>query len=405
MPASVCLRILLDLSDDKLARLDALGPLVTKVTSTFLETCWSWPDRYSILTPFSFLLTEPSATEVNVARLEKLASELQVKLFGRSDAGDVILLLLDGTELDTARFVQLDHASLKRATQEPLKPTPFGGRLMKISTVAGAPAGLHWRKLELEKPVAAPEPVAALSPDEPVTVFHGLYSTALQSFIGSVIATTPARSAAAYSLVDGADHLPTEQAATFDLTCIEAACRTLDQASFDGMLVLPVSFSSLMRRSSREIYSAGFKRLPPERRPQMAVVVYDAPRSLVFNAATQMHAALSPYFTHLDLQISDPGFEVDQIPPGMVNSVTLRLPEADERGRLTVMRRFMERGDLFERRGIGLGLTHVRTRIELQACLRLGTPFVSGWAVCGPMSEPIGRLPYEPLRLPLKRGA
>jgi len=403
MSASVCLRILLDLSDEKLAKLDALGPLVTKVTSAFLETCWSWPDRYSIITPFSFLLTEPSATEVNVARLEKLALELQIKLFGQSKAGDVILLMLDGSELDTARFVQMDHASLKRATQEPLGPTPFGGRLMKISTAADAPSGLHWRTLEVEKAADPATPVSALPISESITVFHGVFAPAMRGLLGSSLVTTPASAATALSLVDSADQLPGEEAMDFDLACLEGAERLLARAPLDGMLFLPVSFSSLMRRSLRETYAAAFKRLPVERRSQLGAAIYDTPRSLVFNAVTQLQAALSPAFAHLDIQISDPAVEVDQIPTGAIQSATFRLPEGDERNRLGAMRRFMDRRDVFARRSLSMGLTYLRTRVELQAALRLEADAISGAAVCGAMSVPIGRVACDPQRLPLKR--
>lgn len=405
MSASVCLRILLDLSEEKLAKLDALGPVVAKVTSAFLETCWSWPDRYSLLTPFSFLLTEPGATEVNVERLTKLAFELQVKLFGDSHAGDVILLLLDGSELDTARFVQMDHASLKRATQEPMGPTPFGGRLMKMSTAAGASQNMHWRKLELERPPEAPAPVSAVPIGEPATVFSGLYALEPRGFIGSLIASTPASAPAAYSLVDGADQLPGDNAEAFDMASIEAAARVLERGSIDGMLFLPVSFSSLMRRSKRELYAGAFKSLPPGFQAQLGAAIYDVPRSLVFNAVTQLNAALSPFFSHLDIQISDPAFEVDQIPSGVITSATFRLPEGDERGRLAALRRLADRREVFERRLIRTGVTQVRTRTELQACLRLRVDFLSGWGVCGPMSEPLARLAWDPLSLPLKRVA
>jgi hypothetical protein len=171
------------------------------------------------------------------------------------------------------------------------------------------------------------------------------------------------------------------------------------------MLFLPVCFSSLMRRSTREVYAAGFKRLPLERRPQLGAAIYDVPRSLVFNAVTQMHGALSRFFAHLDLQITDPGFEVDQIPTGVIDSASFRLPEADERARLAAMRRLIDRHEHFERRRIRVALTNVRTRNELQAAVRLSPSFVSGPAICGSMSEPIGAAPCEAARLPLKHAA
>ena len=51
MAASACLRILLDLSDDKLAKLDALGPFVSKIAAAFLESRWPFPKRHAALTP------------------------------------------------------------------------------------------------------------------------------------------------------------------------------------------------------------------------------------------------------------------------------------------------------------------------------------------------------------------
>ena len=68
MSASACLRITLGLSDDKLAKLEALGPLVAKVTSAFLETRWAWPKRHAAINPFSFMLTDPKSHELDVAQ-------------------------------------------------------------------------------------------------------------------------------------------------------------------------------------------------------------------------------------------------------------------------------------------------------------------------------------------------
>ncbi len=403
MAASVCLRILLDLSDGKLAKIEALGPLVSKVTGAFLETCWSWPDRYVMLTPFSFMLIEPSATEVSVDRVARLAHELKTKLFGASQAGDVLLLLLDGSELDTARFVQLDHAALKRVVHDPDEPIPFTGRMLQISSRDEPGEAFLWRKMELDPRLEAAPAIEAVTADQAVVAFHGLYDSETGRFAGNLIAAAPASAVKAYSLVDGLEQAPCDdEAMAFDFASLEAVARTVERDA-DGLVFAPACFTSLMRRSTRQLYADAFKALPAGRRERLGVTVYDAPRSLVFNAVIQLHQALGPYFSQVDVLILDPAFEPDQIPTGSVNAVTLRLPDLDERGRLAAMRRFVERRDHFERRHLRLGLTNLRTRTELQAALRLGVGWLSGRAVCGSMSEPVS--PSTAPDLPLRRAS
>ena len=69
------------------------------------------------------------------------------------------------------------------------------------------------------------------------------------------------------------------------------------------------------------------------------------------------------------------------------------------------MRRFTERRDAFRRRKIWPSLTNLRTPAELEAGLRERTPFLTGPAVCGPMTEALGRIAWDTARLPLQRAA
>ncbi|MDR3507129.1 MAG: hypothetical protein P4L64_04445 [Caulobacteraceae bacterium] len=404
MAASACLRIVLDLSEEKLAKLEALGPMVAKVTSAFLETRWSWPKRFEALTPFSFMLTDPRVTEVDVSGLRRLADELQIKLFGASDMGDVILLLHDGEETDTAHFVQMDHAALKTAVLEPLGPTPFGGRLMRMSTADGDASPMMWVNLERDAS-KAPGTAKAAQAHGVETVYHGVYFTPRQSFVGCGVSSTPANAPTVYSFVDSPHQLPGDEALAFDMASQESAIACLTERPYAGILFTPISFTALMRRSMRAAYDDQFARLPLARRNQLAVAVYDVPRAPPFPAFGQLRDALDRNFSFIDLQISDPGFELDNVPPGIITSVTFRLPEGDERTRLAAMKRFMDKRETFKRRQIWPAITNVRTRAELQACLREHAPFLSGQAVCGPMTEPIGGQPWDSARLPLMHAA
>ena len=418
MSASACLRITLGLSDDKLAKLEALGPLVAKVTSAFLETRWAWPKRHAQINPYSFMLTDPKSHELDVVQLERLAEELQLKLFGTSEAGDVTLLLFEGDEADTIQFVRMDHVDLTAAVREPMGPTPFGGRLMKISTDPDVPKGMRWRTLEKEPgperpasvatPIARPARPAAMGPAEmegEALTFRGVYFAPAQAFVGSSLSADPAGEPGRHSLFDSISRLPNGHEEAYDMACLGAAHRYLLAHADVGTLFVPICFSSLMRRSTRETYARQFSSLATADPRQWAAVVYDTPRAPPFNALGDICDLLRRYFSLVDLQVDDAGFEVDGVPPEAVNSITLRLPDGPAAMRLAALRRFTEKREAFRRRKIWPAITNVRTAAELEAGLRERIPFLSGPAVCGPMSEALGRIACETARLPLQRAA
>ena len=396
--ASACLRILLDLSDEKLAKLDAMGPLVTKVTKAFLEGRWPMPRRYVALTPYCFMLTDPNANELDVARLERLGAELQTRLFGASEAGDVTLLLHAGDDEATARFVTMDHASLRKATHKAAdEPLPFSGSVMKISTAAAERSDMGWQRIDHR---SGPRLAESDARGWPPAVFHGIYMRVSQCFVGSGVAATMP-SGMDYSLFGGANQLPGENAVDFDMRCYAVANAILANATLAGALFLPVCFSAVMRSATREVYEQGLQRLPQDKKFQLVAVVYDVPRLPARHTFAHLHDLLDPHFSQLDLQISDPGFDLDLVPAGAVNTVTLRLPEGGEMVRSAAIRRFLEKKPTFKRQNFSPAFTNVRTKAELAACMRPPIVYVSGRAVCGPLSQPLGNLACEEARLPL----
>ena len=122
----------------------------------------------------------------------------------------------------------------------------------------------------------------------------------------------------------------------------------------------------------------------------MTASVYDTPRDPAFGALAQIRAMLGRYVANIDLQTHDPGFEIEKLPPQAVNSVTLVLPDADPRARMAILRRFTDRLDLYRRLQVWGGVTDVRSRAELMACVAAKVPFVTGAAVCRMQTGPIG---------------
>lgn len=348
---------------------------------------------------YSYLLTDPLVGDMDVNELARLSDELQRKLFGTGPEGEVALLLFEGSHEVVVAFAALDAAELDAALQDP-SLLPAGGR---FSRIISPKASCGAATCEPE-----PEPEPCLGPDlaghpdgcvDPIGVqpefslpalegLQGVYFTPREIFTGDVISSTPGRARHHLSLLEGADHMP-EDPAAFDADCVVAAMRYLGEG-VSGALFIPVSYSNIVRLSQRDDYVRMLEVLPSDHRKQFTATVYGTPRDPAYGCLSQVRAALTKYFAHIDLQTDDPGFEVEKLPMSSISSVTLILPEAEPRARLAVLKRFADRMGLYKQRSIWQGVTNVRSKVELAACIALKVPFVTGAAVCrmqtGPMA-------------------
>ena len=401
--AVACLRVLVDLSPSQRLKLDTLAPLIGKVTSAFLDSRWRWPRRFALLNPSAFMLTDPRAQQLDAAELQKLAEELQHKLFGVSDDGDVALLLYEGEAQDTASFAELPSESLMRAAKDGVWPTALAGTLRQITTAGEAPVAKHDPASPKEGLSLTPQKRSAAEPATEAN-FRGIYLTLRQTFVGCVVAPSPPAAPMAFSVVDGATHLPVDFADMFDSDCVDAGAERLATGAFTGVLAFPISFSSMARRSTREAYATKLEALTPFKKSQLAAMVYNVPRSPSFQVLAQLRQVLDRHFGLMDLFTTDPNFDVESLPNGATNFVTLMLPEAEDRVRHAAIKTFMERRDAFKRRQIWPAVSNVRSRADLATCLRVRVPFVTGLAICSPQAAPIGSRPYRAADLPYRPG-
>ncbi|MBV9512214.1 MAG: hypothetical protein JO303_18240 [Caulobacteraceae bacterium] len=400
MSVSACLRILLDLSQDKIARLDAMGPLVAKVADSFLAMRWPAPRRYIILTTYSYLLTDPDTKVLDVEALRSMAAELKAKLFGESAVGDVTLLLHEGDEDETARFAAMDHATLKHLMEIGQCGSTFGGRMRMMSTrddLADRDGRMRWEPIDLSGGSGR------LGPDIWTPAYQGLYFVPAGRFIGCAVVAAAAGSALATSVFEGVSALPKEDdILAFDMACLGAAAELLEGGDYLGQAVMvPIAFSSIMRPALREAYTTAFQLLPLHRRQQLGAIVYGAPRLAPDRAFNEMKTLLSRNFNRIELQITDPGFDVHVVPQGIIHTLSLRLPEAEPIVRRKAMRRFLELKTALARKEIRGAFTNVRERDELKGCLSKGVAYATGPAICGPMASPITATVVDPAQLPL----
>ncbi|WP_305313075.1 hypothetical protein [Phenylobacterium sp.] len=379
--------------------------LVAKFTNAFLEVRWSWPRKFSALNPYAFLLSDPKASELDTAELGRLSAELHAHLFGvtEDESAKVTVLLFEGDDAAMAKFAELDDTEIARAMVDPAA-APAGGRLSRIAidgTRLPVPSPVGANPDEGDDEIRIPKRPAPIRDREPnVEGLQGIYYAARQIFVGDVISSTPGDSRTRYSLVDGEEHLPPD-AAAFDADCVIAAMAFLAESQSDTPLYLPVSFSTLLRPSRRAAYAEILAILPHSERRRLSAAVYDVPRAPSFQALKQLHEALDEHFSAIDLRTRDPAFEIEQLNPEAVTSVTLVLPQAEPERRLIVLRRFISKIDAYKRRRVWPAVTNVRHPRELDLALEARLPFVTGPAICRLQPRPMGGRSWPVDQLPV----
>lgn len=397
MSAVACLRVSIDGESTGLPP-EILSRLVEKYTTIYLDARWVKPRTFQPLEAYAYLLTDPGVAGFDPEELRKLSVQLQAKLFGASDTGAVALLLFEGTEEAAREFAALNSLDLSRALQDP-SLLPIGGRPSRIeSTPNSSNGGAAEPISEGLIPAAAGRASVPLGALEAV---QGLYFIPRELFIGDILSSTPAKSHWQYSILNGVDRMPSD-ALTFDTACVIAAVRYLVEGA-TATLFLPIAFSTLVRTSERETYRNLLSVLPLAHRKQLSAIVYDTPRDPTFTAVSQIRATLAGNFANIHLQTNDPGFEIEKLQEQAVACVTLALPQSNLRDRLTDLPRFAARAPLYRRKQIWCGVTDLRSGLEFEACVGAKIALVSGSAVSGPETSPVGGrslpahlLPYRP---------
>lgn len=394
MSALACLKIFVG-EDLRFTDADSMAGLVAKVAGAYLETTWRWPRRYGLVAPFSFVLTDPRAERLDARELQDLARALQHKMFGDRGDGEVALLTFEGDQTDVMRFAGL-HIDQLKALLDGDDDGAFAGRVCRITpnevtsiTPPGGPVeGLPPMEALREAPVTVPPARAA---------YRGVFHTQREIFVGNMAVWREAGAVSVFGLeppaVDAVE-------AGHDISTLESATAAMLEGDA-GVMFLPISFSTLIKPSARDVLSPHLERLPRALRARLAAGIYDTPRAPSFSALSQLKRYLDPYFARIDLRVTDPAFQVEDLPPDLASSVTLIPPAGPEGARLAAMTRFMRDAAGYRRKRVWQGITDVRTRRELNACLELAVPFLTGPAVTDLLEKPTAVTPCSRLHLPL----
>lgn len=390
MAAVACLRIMLDGNRTDVPA-EALGPLVAKYADIFFEVRWTFPRQSKQLNFYSYLLTDPVASELDTVELAKLSHELQARLFGTGTEDAVKLVLFEGDEGAINTFANYSAEQVLAAMADP-SGLPAGGRLRRIAgdgSLIDVP----------EAPTSAPT-ADAFRFGPTIDGAQGIYFPAGGVFIGDVLNCTPVSAPTYYSMVDGEDHRP-EDAAAFDAACLMAALQFLVDFPVAAPLHVPVSFSTLVRPRQRAAWLELADSLPGSARRLLSASVYDVPRAPTFQALSTIRTSLDTVFSAIDLAVGDPDFQIQDLTERAVASVTFVLPEGRQDVRLAALRRFADNMPAYRKRKIAAGMTNIRFRAERELALEMRVPFLSGPGICRIQSEPVGGRHYAVASLPL----
>ena len=397
MTALACLKIMVG-EDLRFADADAMAALVAKVAGAYLETKWLHPRRYGLVAPFSFALADPRATLLDARELQALARDLHTKLFGRSGDGEVSLLMLEGDKAEVMRFASmpphqlkalLDADDLDEAIGRVCRITPQG--VTSLVPVGGPVVG--------EPPLEALQDLAPAPPPRPRVAYRGVFHASRELFIGNFAVWRVDETASDPFEIDSAAASHGREA-DHDIPILESAGEILSRQD-TGVMFFPISFSTLIKPSARDQLLPHLKALPRAARARLAAAVYDTPRAPSFSAMQAIKALLTPFFARLDLRVTDPAFRVEDLPPDFASSVTLILPDGSEGVRLSAVNRFLRDAQTYNRKRILQGISELRTRRELNACVEQKTPFLSGPAVTDLLETPTPVTPCSSLHLPL----
>jgi hypothetical protein len=398
MTAIACLKVFVG-DELRFADNDTMAGLVGKVAGAYLETTWLWPRRYGLVAPFSFVLADPRATQLDARELQALSRDLQHKLFGDKGEGDIVLLMFEGDQTDVMRFAGLHAAELK-ALLNGEDDGSISGRVCRITpegVTSVVPQGGPVCGAPTMEELAALAPPAG-DPGPPARVgWRGVYHGPRQVFIGSVAVWRPARTASVFGLSPARQEADRPED---DIPALGAAAQALAAVPV-GVMFFPISFSTIVKPAGRAELLPHLEALPAGSRARLAAAVYDTPRAPSFSALSQVKRALDPFFARLDLRVADPAFRIEDLPPDLASSVTLVLPQADEPTRLAAINRFLRDAPVYRRKQVWQGITDVRTRRELNHCIEQQAPFVTGEAVTDLLETPVGATHLPWLNLPM----
>ena len=367
MVALACVKIL---GGEALDRLDpaGVGAAAEEAALAYFEQGWRAPRRFARVAPLSFALVDPFVSSLNLDEMSAMARQLQQAVFGQGASAFVSLLIFQGDEEEVSRFAK---ARDRQEIREALDTIGADRRLVQIDPKGASEKTSKLLRFELSRP------------DELTGAdlcFSGVFGVKPGRTIGHLLQ----RSVEAIATnASGEDRFSASHAGdTFDLFKVIQE----RQSHFpSGYIFVPINFAQLVRPGAAEAYGQALESLAAGGRFQDLVIsLYDVPRSLSTNAFGAMKIALGPCGRLINLVISDPNFQVEEIPAKFAALVTLNLAGSPSAQRQAALQAFRSKEATYAKRGLRQSAAGLKSASEVKFCTDSGFTMLSGPAVAGP---------------------
>jgi hypothetical protein len=432
MTAIACLRILFT-ADGESRPGDIPKHKAQGVADAFLKARWRAPRKCGAVAPLAFVLADHNVEHLDPTEVQGLAAELEKVLFPGRPIGQIALMTFEGDETAVLNFAALSQKELAGLmagegyagepgrihviTADSVEPMPAtreeAAAYAAEKAKAAAPVAVA--------PIAAPPPKpAAPVPEAPPIVARAKSDPKP----GPPIVKAPAKVEAPpppaetgwwgiYDLVEGAfvgskmgmraDLIgpPPEDDAKLlkrDLIALTDVQAALKLAPF-GEIQVPFGFWNLTTPSSQDAYKSRLSRYPLDQQPRLTATIYCTPREASIGMLQQMRAFLKGSFARMDVQVADPTFPIQGMPPELVDTITLVLNGETEHDRLKQILKFVERKSGYTAKGVAQAIANVTSAVELEACRAGGIARVQGPAVTDLMDKPVAAAEGAPLAL------
>jgi hypothetical protein len=395
MTAIACLRILF--TDGESRPGEVPKHKAQGVADAFLKARWRAPRKCGAVAPLAFVIADTRVDQLDPTELQALAAELEKVLFPGRPIGTIALMSFEGDEQAVLKFASLSQRELmglmagegyggdagrvhvvRADSVHPLPCTREEAKAQAAEKAAAAPAADS-------SPAAAPAPPKAAArvespPPAAETGWWGVQDLAQGVFVGSAIGLR----------ADLIGPVPEDDAKLLkrDLICLTDAQAALKTAAF-GEIHVPFSFWNLTTPASQDAYRSRLSRYPLDQRPRLCATVYGTPREASIGLLQQARAFLKGGFALMDVQITDPTFPIQGLPPELVDGITLVLSGETEQARLKQILKFVERKAGYVAKGVRQAVANVTSAVELEACKVAGVARVQGPIITDLLDKPV----------------
>lgn len=451
MTAIACLRILFT-ADGESRPGDIPKHKAQGVADAFLKARWRAPRKCGAVAPLAFVLADHNVEHLDPTEVQGLAAELEKVLFPGRPIGQIALMTFEGDESAVLNFAALSQKELAGLmagegyagepgrihviTADSVEPMPATREEAAVYAAekakAAAPSAVQPAPMAVQPeakpaapvsvaPIAAPAPKpAAPAPEAPPIIAHaksdpkpgppiikpqakveapppppetgwwGIYDLAEGAFIGSKMGMR----------ADLIGPPPEDDAKLLkrDLIALTDVQAALKLAPF-GEIQVPFGFWNLTTPSSQDAYKSRLSRYPLDHQPRLTATIYCTPREASIGMLQQMRAFLKGSFARMDVQVADPTFPIQGMPPELVDTITLVLSGETEHDRLKQILKFVERKSGYTAKGVAQAIANVSSAVELEACRAGGIARVQGPAVTDLMDKPVATAEGAPLAL------